>query len=267
MADEGRHPGRPPSSFDVLPANSERTPWQAWPGTGLEGRDLGLSALSDGWLSAQHVRATGQDTARGEWHCYDLDVEFLYVLRGRLQLEDVAGHIHTLVAGSAFLQPAFCWHRDVTRTGDFEVVYVTSPSAPTRYDGLAAVLPDVAYESANRRGTYWHESPGAHRPGPSPRTEVTVRDVGTVAWPRGTVRFQVTRPRGRSPGPSPSAHTDASWSFVLAGECSPWPVGRPGVCLRPGDVMTTGGPAPIPIESCSEDYAVLEVRWDARPAG
>ena len=118
--------------------------WTQWPGTGLAGRDLGLSVATAGAYSAQRIKADGDDVKGGEWHCYDLAHEFVYVCGGMLELESADGQVHQLTTGSGFFHPAFWWHRDLFRSGDLDVVRVTSPAQGLRFDGRSTVLPPAA---------------------------------------------------------------------------------------------------------------------------
>ena len=62
----------------------------------LERRDLGLAALSDGKLGAAHLRIVGGEPIFVDWHCWDLDFELFFVLKGSLTVDTERGESHTL---------------------------------------------------------------------------------------------------------------------------------------------------------------------------
>lgn len=192
---------------EVLVARDDEE-WVTWPGSGLQGRDLRLSELSGGRLSGMQVRATGADAHGGDWHCYDLDFEFVYVLAGSLVLETRDGEVHELRAGSSFCHPAFFWHRDVFRAGDLDVVRITSPAVEERFDGLEAVLP-AALPLSGSAAVYTHP--------PDPRdTNPAIRDLGAARQTGGRIQLQVVRP-GEVASRGGEQVLPAHWSFVLDG--------------------------------------------------
>lgn len=194
--------------FPGSPVAQDDWDWTTWPGSGLEGRDLGLSELTGGRLSGMQVRATGTDARGGDWHCYDLDFEFVYVVAGTLVLETRDGEVHELRSGSSFCHPAFFWHRDVFRAGDLDVVRITSPAVEERFDGLEAALP-AALPLSGSTAVYTHPPEPGH-------TDPVVRDLGAARQTGGRIQLQVVRPgelasRGGEQAPP------AQWSFVLDG--------------------------------------------------
>lgn len=193
--------------------------WQAWPEAGLEGVDLGLAARTDGALSAQRIRAIGGERGLGEWHCYDLDLEVLLVVGGHLRLENERGEVHSLGPGSVFSQPAFFWHRDLARSSDLDVVYLTSPAQPRLYEGRASALPARAADlPSDRAGRYTHEDEGAWGPAPGPRRTMQVRSVQLAPGSRRGVHLQIVRPDASGAHDVWPSTTALRWLHVLSGE-------------------------------------------------
>ncbi|WP_375401110.1 hypothetical protein [uncultured Amnibacterium sp.] len=193
--------------------------WVAWPGTGLEGRDLGLAEVSGAVLAGQHVRASGVPGGEGDWHCYDLDFEFVYVLVGSLELETRDGERHLLVAGSSFAHTAFLWHRDLQRSADLEVVRLTVPTAEQRFDGLDAALPARSTSGAPA-AVYSSVAEGSAPAAPEVEPDSVTwaeRDLGTAGLTEGRIRLQVLEIRDTSVHRLPASQ----WLYVLGGTAEP----------------------------------------------
>ena len=79
-----------PAQIGYVSVGKDEGTWESWDAD-LDGRDLGLSAVSDGKIGCQHVRGTGTEAGEGEWHCWDLDFEFFYILNGSMKLQDQDG--------------------------------------------------------------------------------------------------------------------------------------------------------------------------------
>ena len=238
--------------------------WEEWPGTGLAGCDLGLAGATRGIAGAQRVRATGEEAHGGDWHCYDLDFEFLYLIAGALTLESQEGDVHELVAGSAFCHPAFYFHRDIFRSGDLDVVRLTSPADGARFDGRDSELPARAAElSPTRSAVYTHEAEDAYAAGTDP-DGMASRDLGTAAPTGGRIGMRVVRsPAGGGPG---GWHDDtaAEWSMVLRGACRLQVEEDPPERLASGDSFCLGAGSRRRTDRVSPDYAALELWTPAR---
>ena len=245
---------------------SADAPWVSWPGTGLEGRDLGLERNSEGRLGAQHVRATGVEEHGGDWHCYDLDLEFLYVVAGMLVLRTRDGTEHPLGPGSSFLHPPFFWHQDVYRSGDLEVVRITSGAQGDRFDGTGVDLPDRAdHLPEGRAAAYLH---------PAMATATVTDQVGDVVWHLGTgpltggrVNVQV---RSRPDGGAVLDHGApvGAWMYVVSGVAElAEPAGAHLVVLA-GDALSnnvTAAPG-WRLLATSSDFASIELRLGSQSA-
>lgn len=229
--------------------------WITWPGTGLQGRELSLAEASGGRLSGQHVRATGTSAGQGDWHCYDLDFEFVYILQGELTLETLDGSVHPLRRGSAFCHPAFFWHRDLHRSGDLQVVRLTSPAQGNRFDGLDTRLPPrSALLPAARTGVYSHAATLTDPP--------FTRDLGTIAPTEGRIGIQVAY-AGRPGSTDRRRATTAQWLYVVGGTAEIAMEQGPPVRLAPGhslSVATAPGAANPVFQGATEDFTMLELR-------
>lgn len=244
---------------DRLIANDAST-WVTWPGTGLQGRDLMLSELTAGLLSGQHVRATGTDAGQGEWHCYDADFEFVYLLAGSLVLETSDGATHNLGPGSSFYHPGFFWHRDLHRSGDLEVVRLTSPAVENRFDRLSARLPSRSAMFPATKIALYHDALEFGNEEPRLATTPLGRRCGTHVPTEGRIEMQVVQADGSSQGGSSFAPS-GEWLYVLGGAAEVSTKKGQSARLIPGcslSMATAHGGHPE-FHSVTSDFIVLEM--------
>ncbi len=89
-------------------------------------RDLGVTAGSKGHMRAQVTATKAGMTQPTGWHYHICDSQFVYVLKGWLELEFEDGPVR-LEAGSIYI-PGGTPHNE-TRTADaFEILEVSSPA-------------------------------------------------------------------------------------------------------------------------------------------
>ena len=236
--------------------------WITWPGTGLQGRELSLADASGGRLSGQHVRATGTPAGHGDWHCYDLDFEFVYILHGTLTLENLEGSVHVLRPGSSFYHPAFFWHRDVHRSGDLQVVRLASPAREERFDGLSAPLPSRSQSlRPGRAGVYTHAAMKDEPGGRTLHERPITRDLGTRGPTDGRIGMRIVHGGRRWRGAGLRIAATDRWLYVVSGAAGLSPDRGLPVPLTPGDTLTTaahGGNWRF--HDITEDFIVLEMR-------
>ena len=233
--------------------------WVTWPGTGLEGRDLGLAETSGGSLGGQHVRSTGVAAGEGDWHCYDLDFEFVYILAGSLELETLDGTAHLLVPGSSFTHTAFLWHRDLHRSADLEVLRLAAPTRERRFDGLNAVLP--AHSASSSPAAVYC---GAEAGPTALSADWVERDLRTADPTEGRIRLQVLDIRQRAMG---TVHRlpASQWLYVLSGTAEP-SADAALARLTAGDSMSTDARSGADLTGryeFSRDFAVLALSTGA----
>ena len=238
----------------VLPVDDSE--WTTWPGTGLRGRDLGLVNASGGQLSGSHVQAMGTEAEHGDWHCYDLDLEFVYVIAGELVLGHSDGTIQSMKPGSSFCHSPYFWHRDVFRSGDLEVVRLISPKDEQRYESPTATLPAHApHRSGSPAGVYVHCTPS----GPSssePRSRVF--DLGAAALTDGRFDLQLRQIGSRSGG-NGAYSTSAHWTYVVDGSAE---IGRGATpsLVSTGYCFASPSVNPRPLTVRAGGLTILELR-------
>lgn len=104
----------------------------SYDGTGrrefLRYRDVGLAAATGGQFRMLGMRATGTNEPTG-WHYHVCDVQFVYVLRGWVELEFEDGRTEKLGAGSFASIPGGMLHNEKNLSDDLEVLEICSPAA------------------------------------------------------------------------------------------------------------------------------------------
>jgi mannose-6-phosphate isomerase-like protein (cupin superfamily) len=94
----------------------------------FEYRDLGIRRATRGKVVAHVIRARPGKAPHGEWHYHDVDVQFVYVLKGWVRFEyEGVGEV-LMKAGSCFYQPPRIRHRELAHSRDLEMIEVVSPA-------------------------------------------------------------------------------------------------------------------------------------------
>jgi mannose-6-phosphate isomerase-like protein (cupin superfamily) len=90
-------------------------------------RDLGLEAATGGRMRAyQNSSIVGMTEPTG-WHYHDCEMQFVYVLKGKLIIEFEDGTVGTFVAGDAFFVPGGVRHNEIYVSEDKEALEVSVP--------------------------------------------------------------------------------------------------------------------------------------------
>lgn len=93
----------------------------------FEYRDTGLAAATDGAYRAQIMRATDIMEKTG-WHYHVCDLQFVYVLRGWVDLEFPGGRVERVGEGGVLAIPSGMVHNEIAVSPDFEALEVVAPS-------------------------------------------------------------------------------------------------------------------------------------------
>jgi quercetin dioxygenase-like cupin family protein len=94
----------------------------------FEYRDLGITRATKGKVVAHVIRARPGKAPHGEWHYHDVDVQFVYVLKGWVLFEyEGVGRVR-MKAGSCFSQPPRIRHRELEHSRDLEMIEVVAPA-------------------------------------------------------------------------------------------------------------------------------------------
>jgi hypothetical protein len=95
--------------------------WSAWHADGLEARDLGIAAATDGLADARVVRARAEGSSAR--FAPDAATRFFFVLRGAMTI-DGDDRREALAEGGAFVAPPGMACALGERSDDFEALYV-----------------------------------------------------------------------------------------------------------------------------------------------
>lgn len=93
----------------------------------LRYRDVGLGAATGGQFRMLGMKATGENEPTG-WHYHVCDVQFVYVLKGWVELEFEGGRTEKLAAGSFASIPGGMLHNEKNLSPDLEVLEICSPA-------------------------------------------------------------------------------------------------------------------------------------------
>jgi quercetin dioxygenase-like cupin family protein len=74
------------------------------------------------------IRARPGKAPHGDWHWHDVDVQFVYVLKGWVKMEYEGIGKMTMKAGSCFYQPPRIRHRELAHSRNIEMIEMVSPA-------------------------------------------------------------------------------------------------------------------------------------------
>lgn len=93
----------------------------------FEYRDTGLAGATKGAYRAQVMRSTDVMETTG-WHYHVCDLQFVYVLKGWVELAFPDGRVERLSAGGTMAIPSGMVHNELDASPDFEALEVTAPA-------------------------------------------------------------------------------------------------------------------------------------------
>jgi mannose-6-phosphate isomerase-like protein (cupin superfamily) len=113
----------------------------------FEYRDLGIERATRGKVVAHVIRARPGKAPHGDWHWHDVDVQFVYVLKGSAVFEyEGIGRV-TMKPGTCFCQPPRIKHREIRHSPDLELLEIVSPA---RFKTYSAQKPAARKSPARR---------------------------------------------------------------------------------------------------------------------
>ena len=115
-------------------------------------RDLGLEDASGGRMRAcQNSSIAGMTEPTG-WHYHTCEMQFVYVLKGKLIIEFEDGTVATFTAGDSFFIPGGVRHNEIYVSEDKEALEVSVPGKiGTVNVERPAELPEKLREVSNER--------------------------------------------------------------------------------------------------------------------
>jgi uncharacterized RmlC-like cupin family protein len=91
-------------------------------------RDLGVGAASKGWMRAQVMSALSGMTQPTGWHYHVCEGQFIYTLKGWVELEFADGSACRLEAGDSCFIPGGMPHNEIRTSDDVEILEVCLPA-------------------------------------------------------------------------------------------------------------------------------------------
>jgi mannose-6-phosphate isomerase-like protein (cupin superfamily) len=91
-------------------------------------RDLGVTKASDGWMRAQVMSAVTGMTQPTGWHYHVCEGQFVYALKGFVELEFEDGTQCRLEAGDSCFIPGGLKHNELRTSDDVEILEVCLPA-------------------------------------------------------------------------------------------------------------------------------------------
>ena len=90
-------------------------------------RDLGVADATGGEMRAQVMEAITGMTEPTGWHVHHCQAQFIYVLKGWVELEFEDGSRHRMEAGDAGLIPGEMKHNEIATSDDVEILELSIP--------------------------------------------------------------------------------------------------------------------------------------------
>ena len=91
-------------------------------------RDLLVASATDGLMRAQIMAASAGMTRPTGWHYHECQAQFVYGLKGWVDLEFEDGRTIRLKAGESLLIPGGLRHNEISTSDDFELLEVCVPA-------------------------------------------------------------------------------------------------------------------------------------------
>ena len=91
-------------------------------------RDLGVTEATGGKMRAQVTSAKSAMDRETGWHYHTCDMQFVYVLKGWVDLEFAAGKKMRFGAGDSVMIPGGLPHQETATSDDLEIVEVSVPA-------------------------------------------------------------------------------------------------------------------------------------------
>ncbi len=91
-------------------------------------RDLGVQAASNGVLRAQTMTAIRGMTEPTGWHYHACEGQFVYVLKGWVDLEFETGEALRIASGESLFIPGGLKHNETATSDDLEILELSVPA-------------------------------------------------------------------------------------------------------------------------------------------
>ena len=109
-------------------ATQETAPFVPGRRTFLKYRDLGVTDATHGEMRAQVMSAITGMTEPTGWHYHVCEGQFVYALKGWVDLEFETGELLRLKAGESLFIPGGMRHNEISTSDDLEILEVCVPA-------------------------------------------------------------------------------------------------------------------------------------------
>jgi mannose-6-phosphate isomerase-like protein (cupin superfamily) len=150
-------PGKPDEikaqpSMKLLKSFVSTTPYAPGRRPFFKYRDLGLEGATGGRMRAYQNNSIAGMTEPTGWHYHICEMQFVYVLKGKLTIEFEDGTVATFTAGDSFFVPGGVRHNEIYVSEDKEALEVSVPGKiETVNVERPAHLPQKLKELSNER--------------------------------------------------------------------------------------------------------------------
>ena len=117
----------PNESMHLLKSFVSTTPFVPGRRPFFKYRDLGLEGASGGRMRAYHSTAVKGMLEPTGWHYHTCEMQFVYVIKGRITLEFEDGTVATFGAGDSLFIPGGVIHNEIYASEDKETLEVSVP--------------------------------------------------------------------------------------------------------------------------------------------
>ena len=144
--------GSTQSGMHLLKSFVSTTPYAPGRRPFFKYRDLGLERASGGRMRAYHNTSIAGMTQPTGWHYHTCEMQFVYVLKGKLIIEFEDGTVGTFTAGDSFFIPGGVRHNEIYVSADKETLEVSVPGKIGTVDvERPAGLPEKLREVSNEQ--------------------------------------------------------------------------------------------------------------------
>lgn len=117
----------PDVSMRLLQSFAGQTPFAPGRRPFFKYRDLGLEQASGGRMRAYHSTAIAGMVEPTGWHYHTCEMQFVYVLKGKIAIEFEDGTVATFGPGDSLFIPGGVRHNEIYASEDKETLEVSVP--------------------------------------------------------------------------------------------------------------------------------------------
>ena len=123
----GKKPASAPAPMKVAVTSAKAPDYVEGRRTFFKYRDLGVTKASNGWMRAQLTTAVTGMTKPTGWHYHVCEGQFVYTLKGWVELAFEDGSKCRLEAGDSCFIPGGVKHNEIGTSDDLEILEVSLP--------------------------------------------------------------------------------------------------------------------------------------------